>query len=57
MQYLKPLFDIQRVHHDGSKLYYEIFYRQDSTMVKLVDACFMSYRDAIDYRDDLLEEL
>lgn len=57
MQYLKPLFDIQRVHIEGSKLYYELYYRQDNTMVKLIDACFVTYRAALDHIDELLEEL
>lgn len=56
MKYLKPLFDIQRVHIEGSKLYYELFYRQDSTMVKLVDACFLSLKATRDHRDYLIED-
>lgn len=52
---LKPLFDIQRVHVDGSRLYYELFYRQGKSFIKIVDACFMTQNAAREYIDQLIE--
>lgn len=52
---LKPLFDIQRVHVDGSRLYYELFYRQGKSYVKVIDACFMTHSGARDYIEVLIQ--
>lgn len=54
---LKPLFDIQRVHVDGSRLYYEVFYKHDKSFTKLVDACFLTSKAASDYINQLVNEV
>jgi len=54
---LKPLFDIQRIHVDGSRLYYELFYRQGKSYVKVVDACFLTSRAASEYIEQLISEV
>ena len=54
---LKPLFDIQRVHVDGSRLYYEVFYRQGKSFTKIVDACFLTSRAASEYINELISEV
>ena len=53
--YLKALFDIQRVHVDGSALHYAVYYKQDHQYVKVIDTQFTSRADAQEYIDDLLE--
>lgn len=55
MQYLKPLFNIERIHVNGSRLYYELSYKTDNQYTPVVDACFLSWRDAQEFRDNLLE--
>jgi len=54
---LKPLFDIQRVHVDGSRLYYEVYYRQGKSFTKIVDACFLNMRAASEYINQLVSEV
>lgn len=56
-KYIRPLFDIQRVHVDGSRLHYEIFYRDGQSYRKLVDACFLTKRSAELFINDLLSEV
>jgi hypothetical protein len=54
---LKNLFDIQRVHVDGSRLYYELFYRQGQSYTKIIDACFMTQNAAREYIKQLIDEV
>ena len=54
---LKTLFDIQRVHVDGSRLYYELFYKQGKSYFKAVEACFMTQGAAREYIETLLSEV
>lgn len=54
---IKALFDIQRVHVDGSRLHYEIFYRDGQSYRKIVDACFLTKRSAELFINDLLSEV
>jgi len=56
-QMLKTLFDIQRVHVDGSRLYYELFYKQGKSYFKAVEACFMTQGAAREYIETLLSEV
>ena len=53
---IKPLFDIQKVHVNGSKLYYELYYKKTTVYVKVIEACFITLKGAQEYRDELLEE-
>ena len=54
---LKPLFNIERIHVDGSRLFYEVYYRQGKSYTKIVDACFMNLKAANDYIDSLVSEV
>lgn len=54
---IKALFDIQRVHVDGSRLFYEVFYRNGQSYSKIVDACFLTKRSAELFINDLLSEV
>ena len=53
MKYLKPLFNIERIHVNGSRLYYELAYRQGPSFETI--ACFYTWKEAHDFRDILLE--
>ena len=55
MTYLKPSFNIERVHVNGSKLYYELYYKVDNQFQLAVDACFLNYKAAKDFIDELLD--
>lgn len=55
MTYLKPLFNIERVHVNGSKLYYQLSYKVDNVYNTLVDACFLTLKDAELYIESLLD--
>ena len=53
---IKALFDIQKIHVDGSKIYYELFYKGDNNQyTKVIEACFFSIPAAGDYINDLIE--
>ena len=54
---LKPLFDIQRVHVDGSRLYYELFYKSGQSYTKIIDACFMTQNAAREYIEQMISEV
>jgi hypothetical protein len=54
---LKPLFDIQRIHVDGSRLYYELFYKHGQSYSKVVDACFLTSKAASEYIEQLINEV
>lgn len=55
MNYLKALFDIQRVHIDGASLHYELYYKVDNSYVKLVDTKFSTIQDAQKHMHELLD--
>jgi hypothetical protein len=54
---LKPLFDVQRIHVDGSRLYYEVYYKTGKSFTKIVDACFLTSRAASEYINQLISEV
>jgi hypothetical protein len=53
---IKALFDIQRIHVDGSKLYYEVFYLDGRSYSKVTDTLFTSLSSARAYIQTLLNE-
>lgn len=57
MTYLKPLFNIERIHIDGSRLVYKLNYKYDNQFKPVIDALFLDWASVIDFRDDLLDGL
>lgn len=53
MKYIKALFDIQKVHVDGSKVYYEVYYLQGRSFTKIIDNQF-TWNEAKDYINKLV---
>jgi len=54
--YIKPRFDIQRVHFEGATLYYEVYYRNDKNVYeKVSDTEFKTIKAAQDYVEELLD--
>ena len=54
---IKSLFDIQRVHVNGSKLVYEVFYLQGRSYTQVTDIQFSSMNEARAYINNLLNEV
>lgn len=55
MDYIKALFDIQRVHIDGASLYYELYYKIDNQYTKIIDTKFNTIKDAEKHINELIE--
>lgn len=55
MNYIKALFDIQRVHIDGASLHYELYYKHGNTYKQVVDTKFSTRLAAETYMKSLLD--
>lgn len=54
--YIRPLFDIQRVYIDGKSFYYEVFYKVGQSFQQVTSEKFASLKDAERYIDTLMNE-
>lgn len=55
MKYIKALFDIQRVHVDGSSLFYQVYYKEEKSYQLVTDHKFNTRVEATTYIDELLD--
>lgn len=55
--YIRPLFDIQRVYIDGKSFHYEVFYKIGQSFQQVTSDKFDSLKDAERYIDILMSEV
>lgn len=53
--YIRPLFDIQRVYIDGKSFHYQIYYHTGPKYKRVVEACFFTMKGAEETIDELIQ--